>query len=111
MRVPAPPLHPHGERCGASSAPSFADADVVVLTDIYAAGEQPIPGVTGKLLVDAVLDAHPWSGWPGCRAASDVRRATSAAELRPGDLCLTVGAGDITTWPDDVLAAVGDGGR
>ena len=38
---------------------SFGDADLVVLTDIYPSGTQPIPGVTGKLVVNAVLDARP----------------------------------------------------
>ena len=40
-------------------ADAFVDADIVVLTDIYASGTTPIPGVTGKLVVNAVLDAHP----------------------------------------------------
>ena len=43
--------------------PTFADAfegvDVLAVTDIYPSGEQPRPGVTGKLIVNAVLDAHP----------------------------------------------------
>ena len=41
-------------------ADAFGDADLLVVTDIYPAGEAPRPGVTGKLVVDAVLDAHPW---------------------------------------------------
>ena len=40
-------------------ADAFHAADVVVLTDIYPSGTQPIPGVTGKLVVNAVLDANP----------------------------------------------------
>ena len=62
--------------------PSFADADVVVLTDVYAADEPPIPGVTGKLLVDSALDAHPWKRVAWLPAAR--RRASRylAAELR-----------------------------
>ena len=40
---------------------SFVDADVIVLTEIYPSGTAPIPGVTGKLVVNAVLDAHPGS--------------------------------------------------
>ena len=38
---------------------AFVDADLVVITDIYPSGTTPIPGVTGKLVVNAVLDAHP----------------------------------------------------
>ncbi len=40
-------------------ADAFADADLVVLTDIYPSGTVPIPGVTGKLIVNAVTEAHP----------------------------------------------------
>ena len=40
-------------------ADAFVDADVVVLTEIYSSGTTPIPGVTGQLVVDAVLEAHP----------------------------------------------------
>ena len=81
---------------------------MLALTDVYAAGEQPRPGVTGKLIVDAVLDAHPWHrvAWlPPLR-----RRAGRgcAAVLRPGDLCLTLGAGDLTVLPDEVLPPVLD---
>ena len=40
-------------------ADAFVGADVVVITDIYSSGTTPIPGVTGRLVVNAVLDAHP----------------------------------------------------
>ena len=40
-------------------ADAFTAADEVVVTDVYAAGEQPVPGVTGKLIADAVVAAHP----------------------------------------------------
>jgi UDP-N-acetylmuramate--alanine ligase len=84
-------------------ADCFEGADLLVLTDIYSAGEAPRPGVTGKLLVDTVLDAHPWK-----RVAYLPRRSELAPylgrELRPGDLCLTLGAGDLTSLPDEVQA-------
>ncbi len=38
---------------------AFTAADVTVITDIYPSGDAPIEGVTGKLVVDAILDAHP----------------------------------------------------
>jgi UDP-N-acetylmuramate--alanine ligase len=83
--------------------PAFADADLVAVTDVYGAGETPRPGVTGKLVVNAVLDHHPWK-----RVAWLPRRADVVAflrrELRAGDLCLTLGAGDITSLSDDLLA-------
>ena len=83
-------------------ADAFEGSDLLVLTDIYAAGEAPRPGVTGKLLVDAVLDAHgrqPLAYMPSLDDVVDYL----ADRLRPGDLCLTLGAGDLTTVPDLVL--------
>jgi UDP-N-acetylmuramate--alanine ligase len=83
-------------------ADSFVDADVLVVTDVYPAGEAPRPGVSGKLVVNAVLDAHPTArvAWiPGRRDLAAYLERT----LRPGDLCLTLGAGDLTALPDEVL--------
>jgi UDP-N-acetylmuramate--alanine ligase len=82
---------------------AFGDADVVVLTDVYAAGELPRPGVTGKLLVNAVLEAHPRSRVVWLPRRDDLVPFLSH-ELRSGDLCLTLGAGDITSLPDELLA-------
>jgi UDP-N-acetylmuramate--alanine ligase len=81
---------------------AFDDADLLVLTGLYPAGEAPRPGVTGKLLVDAVLDRHPWRRLAWMPSLDDVV-AYLGAELRDGDLCLTVGAGDVTTVGDRVL--------
>ena len=82
---------------------SLGAADVVVLTDVYGANEQPMPGVTGKLLVEALLDTA-----PGKRVAYLPRRSDLApylaGEIRPGDMVLTLGAGDITMLGDELLA-------
>jgi UDP-N-acetylmuramate--alanine ligase len=86
-----------------SFADAFVDADVLAVTGIYPAGEAPRPGVTGKLIVDAVLDAHPWRQVAWLPTLDDVT-AYLASELRSGDLCITLGAGDLTTVPDRVLA-------
>ena len=84
---------------------AFVAADVVVLTDVYPAGEAPRPGITGELLVHAVLDAH-----PRARVVYLPRRADLLAflttELRAGDVCLTLGAGDITTLGPELLTAL-----
>jgi UDP-N-acetylmuramate--alanine ligase len=83
-------------------ADAFVDADLVVLTDVYAAGEAPRPGVSGKLLVNAVLDAHPQARvayLPGRSDLAPYLRRT----LRPGDVCMTLGAGDITSLVDELL--------
>lgn len=81
---------------------AFDDADVLVLTEIYAQGETPRPGVSGKHVLDAVLDARPGrkAYWLPSRAdlAANVRSV-----LRPGDLCLTLGAGDLTLLPSELL--------
>jgi UDP-N-acetylmuramate--alanine ligase len=90
-------------------ADSFVDADVVVVTDVYPAGEAPVPGVTGKLVVNAVLDSHPSArvAWlPGRAAVLEYL----VRELQPGDVCLTLGAGDLTSMPDDLLDALASRG-
>ncbi|MCU1377765.1 MAG: murC [Acidimicrobiales bacterium] len=86
-------------------ADAFVDADVIAITDIYAAGQQPIDGVSGKLILNAVLDAHSRSrvAWLPER---DGLRKWLLSELRSGDLCLTLGAGDLTTLPDELLRAL-----
>jgi UDP-N-acetylmuramate--alanine ligase len=85
-------------------ADAFTAADVVVITDIYASGTTPIPGVTGKLVLNAVLDAHPHT-----RAVWLPRRddlvGYLATHLRRGDVCVSMGCGDVASLPDEVLAA------
>jgi UDP-N-acetylmuramate--alanine ligase len=82
---------------------AFAGADRVVVTDVYGAGEQPVPGVSGKLVADAVCDAL-----PGRPVAYLPHRAELLAylhtALRPGDALLTLGAGDISAVGEEVLA-------
>ena len=86
----------------ADFADAFADADVLVVTDVYPAGEAPRPGVSGKLIVNAVLDANPMA-----RVAYFPRRDPLVAYLRrtlkPGDLCLALSAGDLTSVTHDLL--------
>jgi len=91
------------EALWADFAEAFRDADLLVLTDIYAAGEARRPGVTGELLFDAVRAAQP-SAEVHWRATLDEAADYLAAELRPGDLCMSIGAGDITTLADLVQA-------
>jgi UDP-N-acetylmuramate--alanine ligase len=82
---------------------AFVDADVVVLTDVYASGTIPIPGVTGKLIVNAVLDAHPRSRVIWIPRRDDLIRFL-AREVRPGDVCISMGCGDVASLPDEVLS-------
>jgi UDP-N-acetylmuramate--alanine ligase len=87
--------------------PSYADAfvatDAVVLTDIYASGTVPIPGVTGKLVVNAVLDAHPDTRVVWLPRRSDLIDFV-AGELREGDVCVSMGCGDVASLPAEVMA-------
>jgi UDP-N-acetylmuramate--alanine ligase len=80
-------------------ADAFTDADLVVLTDVYAAGEAPRPGISGRLLVRAVLDAHPAASVVYLPHRADVV-AVVPQLTRPGDVVVTLGAGDLTTVPD-----------
>jgi UDP-N-acetylmuramate--alanine ligase len=87
---------------------AFAGADHVVVTDVYAAGESPEPGVTGALVADAVV----------ARTSADVHfvqhRTDLAAYLvdrvETGDLVLSLGAGDITSLATE-LAPLLEGRR
>ncbi|MFM6848449.1 MAG: UDP-N-acetylmuramate--L-alanine ligase [Terrabacter sp.] len=85
----------------------LSPADVVVVMDVYAAREDPVPGVSGQLVADAVgaaragVEVHYVPSW------SDVAgRVASLA--RPGDLVLTVGAGDVTMVGPEVLRILGE---
>jgi UDP-N-acetylmuramate--alanine ligase len=86
---------------------AFVRADITAITDIYPSGEAPRPGVTGKLVVNAVLDAHPWQ-----RVAWLPKRGELieylAAELRPGDVCISMGCGDVASLPSEVLARLSE---
>jgi UDP-N-acetylmuramate--alanine ligase len=81
----------------------FNNADTVRVTDVYAAGEQPIEGVSGPSLVES-LRSH------GHRRASLTTRKTLADDLRedlaPGDLIICLGAGDITHWAAELADAL-----
>jgi len=78
------------------------------VTDVYPSGEAPRPGVSGRLVVDAVLRDR-----PGMDVRYVARRedlvAALASELRDGDLCLTMGAGDLTAVPDQLRVRLGVG--
>ncbi len=81
-------------------------ADSVVVMDVYAAREDPEPGVTGRLVADAV--PLPGDDVVFCRSWSAVA-GTVAERVRPGDLVLTIGAGDVTMLAGPILEAVAAG--
>jgi len=80
----------------------FDGVDLLVVTDVYGAGEAPRPGVTGKLVVDAVCEARPGQAVAWLPGRGEVL-AFLRSRLHAGDVCLTVGAGDVTTLADDLL--------
>jgi len=85
-------------------AGSFDGAAVVVVTDVFAAGEPPLPGVTGRLIADAVASGPDAPPVHYVRDRAGVAAAV-AALVRPGDLVLSMGAGDLTTLADELRAA------
>ncbi len=86
---------------------AFTDADRLFLTDIYAASEQPIPGVSGARLAEAIRAAgHPSVTFVE-RKEDLVNRVLP--EIKPGDLVLTLGAGDIWKSGPALLAGLAPG--
>jgi UDP-N-acetylmuramate--alanine ligase len=88
---------------------SLVEADVVVVTDVYGAAQDPIPGVTGKLVVRGVAASA-----PGKRVVYLPHRADVVEfldrEVRTGDLVITMGCGDVWMLGDAALARIsGDG--
>ena len=80
---------------------AFHQADVLLLTDIYPASEEPVPGVTAEALARALGErGHRQVAWAG-----DLRSATErlAAEVREGDVVLTLGAGSVWTAGEELL--------
>ncbi len=78
---------------------AFEGADMLVLTDVYSAGEMPLPGVTGELIAQAVASQQPRVLWaPRLDDVVD----TLSRELKPNDICLVLGAGDIHLVIDQV---------
>jgi UDP-N-acetylmuramate--alanine ligase len=85
---------------GHQFAHAFDPADEVIVTGIYAADEPPIPGVDAGIIVRAVSARRPVRFVPDLADAA----ALVAAEARPGDLILTIGAGDVWKVAEDVTA-------
>ena len=90
-------------------AAAFHEADVLVLTEIYAAGEDKIPGLDSSALCEAIRGR----GHRDVRFVGDLERVPTAIapELRDGDLVLTLGAGSINRVGNEILAALEAGAR
>ena len=78
---------------------AFELADAIKILDIYAAGEEPIPGVTSKLIIDAIKangkNPEPFNGIE-----------MLAKELKPGGIVLTLGAGDVWKKGEELLKLI-----
>jgi len=74
-------------------AGAFSNADVLLVTDIYPAGEQPVEGVSGKILFDTICEHGQRNVWfvPDKKALPEKTREL----MMQGDIVITLGAGDI----------------
>ncbi|WP_101257057.1 UDP-N-acetylmuramate--L-alanine ligase [Streptomyces barkulensis] len=95
-----PHLFSRTRELGAEMGQALALADASVVLDVYPAREDPIPGVTSAVITDAALAAG-----ADARPESDKRAAAAliAGMAEPGDLVLTMGAGDVTELGATVL--------
>jgi UDP-N-acetylmuramate--alanine ligase len=103
-----PHLYSRTRDFAAELGTGLSPADVVVLMDVYAAREDPLPGVSGRLVADAVTRARPEVEVHYLPSWSEVAGRV-AGLVRPGDLVLTVGAGDVTMIGPEVLRILGEG--
>ncbi len=87
---------------GAQFADSFVDADVAVITALYPAGQQPIPGIGAKTVFDAVRASHPNADVRLIEDRDDLDQFVRSTS-REGDLVLTMNAGQLTELPERLL--------
>ncbi len=86
--------------CFDGFGPSLAPADLVLITDIYGAGESPVPGITAEALCKKMVE----QGYDMCRYVPKEKLIKEALSLlKPGDVVVTMGAGDITKMGPAVL--------
>jgi UDP-N-acetylmuramate--alanine ligase len=85
---------------------SFHQADLLVVTEIYPAGEDPIPGVTGRRLAEGIKK----HGHRDIRFVEVMESIPTvlADELQEGDLVLTLGAGSVTSLSDRLVEMLGE---
>ena len=98
-----PHLYSRTQEFAAGFGQALALADEVVVMDVYGAREDPVPGVTGAMVADAVpLPAGRVVFEPSWSATAPAL----AARARPGDLVMTMGAGDVSMVGPEVLEAL-----
>ena len=84
-------------------ADAFTSADVVYINNVYSSGTTFIEGVTGQLVVDAVTAAHPGAQIRYIESRDELVDAV-LADLANGDVCVSMGCGDIEHFPAQVAA-------
>ena len=89
---------------------AFDDADVLRVMDVFSAGEMPVPGVSGKTIVEAVR--HTGNVTDVAYVPNRKRLIENLCDLvRPGDLLITQGAGDVTAIGPAFIEAMRERGR
>jgi UDP-N-acetylmuramate--alanine ligase len=80
---------------------AFNNADVLYVLDIYAASEQPIPGITAEILTENIKKY----GHKNATYIGDIDTAVEKVcdDLREGDLVITLGAGNVTRLSEEIL--------
>ena len=81
-------------------------ADAVLVTDVYSAGEMPQPGVSGKLIVDALCESHPHPDVYYIPNQHDIPGVLHSIAA-PRDTVLTMGAGDVSRVGDELMGMLG----
>jgi UDP-N-acetylmuramate--alanine ligase len=80
----------------------FHGADHVIITDVYASGTERIEGVTGEMVSRAIHSAHPELSVVYASTRQDIVNELRGL-LQRGDICVSMGCGDIETLPDDLM--------
>ncbi|MEV4599732.1 UDP-N-acetylmuramate--L-alanine ligase [Amycolatopsis sp. NPDC049253] len=93
-----PHLYSRTQTFAAEFAEALSLADEVVVLDVYGAREEPVPGVTGALIADGVTSQVHY------QPAFDLAAKLVADLVKPGDLVVTMGAGDVTQLGPEILA-------
>jgi len=95
-----PHLYSRTEEFAEQFAAALDAADEVIVADVYGAREAPIPGISGRSITDRLTRPHRFV--PDLSTLADV----VATIAQPGDIVLTLGAGDITMQGPEILAAL-----
>jgi len=102
-------FQPHRYSRTASLGREFGEAfdvvDRLVLMDVYSAGEAPLPGISGKTVLDALMERTPHAGVAYFPHRADIAPYV-ADRLRPGDVLITMGAGDVSAMGPEIVRSL-----